>query len=167
MASSFSVRLKDLREGAGLSLNTLARVLSVAVSTLSRLESAEMTNPSMSITERLCAFYGVNRDWLIEGSGEKFSALDPRKTRERFFALMAELSPPGGEADLREQKLMAEISTLLAQAPYADVEQWASYEKTLCDAIADYRVFCLEHFAAQRMEQRKIARAGASTTAKK
>ena len=80
---------------------------------------------------------------------------------------MAELSPPGGEAELREQKLLAEISTLLAQAPHAEAEQWTFYEKTMSDAIADYRTFCLDYFASQRMEQRKMAHAGASAKTRK
>jgi transcriptional regulator with XRE-family HTH domain len=149
MTQTLATRLALLRTEAGLSLQALAKILGVAVSTLSRLEKGEMSNPSMSITERICAFYGVNRDWLMEGFGEKFSAQDPRKTRNRFFELLAASMPKEGEAELREQKILTEVTVTLAQARHASDALWRRYLENLSQAIDDYRTFCREHTGAQ------------------
>lgn len=167
MRSPLATRIKELREGSDLSLNTLASLLGVAVSTLSRMESGQLANPSLAILERLCAFFGVNRDWLIEGKGEKFIQEDPRIARDRYFKLMEEAGAPDGPAYLREQKLLTEFSSYLAQAPHANDDTWRRYAKAMEDAVADYREFCKKHFATARAAGLKAARAAASSRLKK
>lgn len=135
MRSSFGQRLATLREWAGLSQNELSRILGLAVSSLSRMESGEMTNPTVDTLDRICGFYGARREWLLDGQEPLFIPETAEDARERYFSLLREKL--GSEEDWarREQQLLAEISVRLAQIPHATKEAWKVYRQQIIHAI--------------------------------
>ena len=140
---------------------TLSRLLGVASSYISLLESGGRTNPSLDVIEKLCAFYGVNRDWLIEGSGPQFSVVKPEIAKVRLETLLQQLNPEGGEAELRESKALAEIRIRLSQLKYSSGENWAGERAQIMQLIDDYAGFCHEHYAELKMALLKVGRAHA------
>lgn len=151
--TSIPLRLRHLREEVGLSLNELSTILGLARSYLSRLESGERLNPSLEVLEKLCAFYGLNRDWLIEGTGRMLATLDPKQATERFVKSLAPTVSAGSEEDLRKHKLMAEIRLRLAQVKDTDKDMWAIYRQQIMDALDNYASFCL----SQQTQTRSVS----------
>ncbi len=148
MDESFSGRLKTLRREAGVSLTALGRSLGIAVSYLSQLESGTRGNPSLSTLEKLGSFYGVNRDWLIEGRGAKFADLDPEQTKVRFLKLYGDASSPESEGELRKAKVLAEIEIRLSQLASPNADTWKLYRRQIEAAIDDYAAWCFENNAS-------------------
>ena len=141
-------RLSKLRGDAGISLTALARSLDVAPSYLSQLESGVRSNPSLSRIEKLCAFYGVNQDWLIEGRGPQFAELDPEQARARFLKLYSGANESGSEGELRKSKLLAEIEIRLSQLTSPNADTWKLHRRQIEAAIDEYATWCFERHAA-------------------
>lgn len=159
MNERFGSRLSALRADSGLSQNTLAGILGLAVSTLSRMESGEMVNPTIDTVERLAGFYGVTREWLLDGKEPMFVSEDADVARERFHALLREKLGDEDDFERREQQVMAEISVRLFQAPYSSAETWKTYREQIIAAVDAHAGFCMKHAPELRMARLRVGRA--------
>ena len=72
--STLADRLRSLREDAAITLGELREFTGMTPSYLYRLERDERANPSLANLEKLCAVYGVTRDWLLAGHAPQFLA---------------------------------------------------------------------------------------------
>lgn len=159
MDDRFGSRLSSLRVASGFSQNTLAGLLGLAVSTLSRMESGEMDNPTIDTVERLSGFYGVRREWLLDGNEPMFESESSDAARERLHALLREKLGSEGDFERREEQVLAEISVRLAQAPHCSPEAWKSYRRQIIAAVDAHADYCMQHAPEVRMARLKLARA--------
>lgn len=78
-------RLKEIRQNVGLSQTEFAEKLAISRSALAKIESGE-NNPSEQTIVLVCERFGINRQWLETGEGERLklqevSSLIPRLQR--------------------------------------------------------------------------------------
>lgn len=66
----FRIRLKELRENAGLSQDSLAKQVGVSQSTVGNWE-AGTREPNFSTLQRLADFFGVSTDYLLGRDTDK------------------------------------------------------------------------------------------------
>lgn len=66
-------RIKQVRLDSGLSQVAFAERIGIGSSAMSKLEKGE-NNPSDQTIKLICSEFGVNRDWLETGDGEKKAA---------------------------------------------------------------------------------------------
>ncbi len=59
------MRLKELREDKDLKQKDLASILNIAQNTYSNYENGK-TEPPYEILKKLCLFYGVSADYILE-----------------------------------------------------------------------------------------------------
>ena len=59
------MRLKELREDKDLKQKDLALILNIAQNTYSNYENGK-TEPPYEILKKLCLFYGVSADYILE-----------------------------------------------------------------------------------------------------
>ena len=59
------MRLKELREDKDLKQKDLASILNIAQNTYSNYENGK-TEPPYEIVKKLCLFYGVSADYILE-----------------------------------------------------------------------------------------------------
>ena len=154
-------RLQGMREDAGLSQNALARILGLAVSTISRLESGELNNPTLDTIDRVCAFFGVNRSWLIDGKSPRFAEETPQAAWARYDQVLAETLGTEEQREKRQEKLLAEIAVRLTQLPHNDEASWKLFRRQIIEAMDAHAAFCLKHSAEIRQARLKIGRAAA------
>ena len=164
---NLSDRLRFLRKEAGVSLSALARSISVTPGYLSQLESGVRSNPSLSRIEKICAFFGVNQDWLIEGRGPQFAELDPAQAAARFLKLHGSAGDPESEGELRKSKVLAEIEIRLSQLTSPNADTWKLYRRQIDAAIDEYAGWCFEHYAAVKQAGLLAARSAHDAERKK
>ena len=68
-------RLKLIRKSTGLNQNNFADALGVSVSNISSYESGRR-NPSDAFISLVCSKYGINEEWLRDGTGDMFRLPD-------------------------------------------------------------------------------------------
>ena len=61
-------RLKIVRKKTGLNQNDFADALGISVSNISSYESGRR-NPSDAFISLICSKYGINKEWLRDGTG--------------------------------------------------------------------------------------------------
>lgn len=64
-------RIKQVRECFGLTQEEFGERIELGRSHISLLESGKRSPSDLSISN-ICRVYGVNRDWLVKGTGEMF-----------------------------------------------------------------------------------------------
>jgi transcriptional regulator with XRE-family HTH domain len=163
LTDDFSARVRQLRQAANLTQPALARILGLSTSYLSLIESGERTNPTIETVDRISTFFGVAREWLLDGTGPMFLTGDPAGARERYFQLLESKLGPDAEQELREQKVIAEISARLAQAVHCDASTWAEYRRQIIEAVDSYAAHCRAHGDEFRQARLQVARAAART----
>ncbi len=166
MGDALASRLQEMREDAGLSQNALASILGLAVSTISRLESGELSNPTLDTIDRVCAFFGVTRSWFLDGKNPRFAEESPEAAWARYDLALAEKLGTDEQREKRQEKLLAEIAVRLTQIPHNDKPVWNVLRQQIIEAIDAHAAFCLEHSAELRLARLKIGRAGAGKKAK-
>jgi len=160
---SLPVRLRTLREQSSIALAALADSIGSTKGYLSHIEAGTRT-PSLEFVEKLCAFFGVNRKWLLTGEGEQFARLDERETRERLDTLIASALAAGSEGEMRKRKVVAEITLRLEQLRFLNKATWQLYRAQILDLIDDYAAFCFEHYGELKVAAHKAGRAISSGT---
>jgi transcriptional regulator with XRE-family HTH domain len=70
--STFSVRLKELRESNGYNQEQLAQVLGVGATTISRYENGSLNEPGRSMMLKLRELFSVTLDYLNGLSDDKY-----------------------------------------------------------------------------------------------
>lgn len=71
--SCFGARLRECRESAGLTQQTLATSLGVRTATLVAWEKGSSA-PTLANATQLAEHFGVSLDWLARGRGKRRSA---------------------------------------------------------------------------------------------
>lgn len=103
-------RIKQLREGAGLTQLDLAKILQVNNSTLSQYESGARV-PSDEMKASIADYFGVSLDYLYGRTNQRQSSNEnPKKNLQAAFW--------GGEKDLTQEDL---------DAMWDDVERFAAF----------------------------------------
>lgn len=103
-----NARIKELRKQLGMTQDDFGERIGIKKSAVSHLESGRNT-PSAQTVGIICDKFGVNRDWLVTGSGPMFQprtaedrlgdlfrevALDPEDAfRKKIFLGLAKLNP--------------------------------------------------------------------------
>lgn len=162
MDDKFGSRLASLRQMAGVSQNALARILGLAVSSLSRMESGEMANPTIETLARVCGFYGVRQEWLLDGKEPMFISENEAAARERWHSLLREKLGSEEEFERREQQVMAEISVRLAQAPYCSRAHWKIYREQIIAVVDAHAEFCHRHAGELKIARIRMGEAAAT-----
>ncbi len=105
----FSIKLKELREKAGLSQYSFADAFGVAQSTVGGWESGKR-EPNFETMQRLADFFDVSIDFLL-GRNEKNSPISNKPTEEDLKIALF-----GGDKDVTEEM-------------WAEVKSFAEYVK--------------------------------------
>lgn len=81
--SNFSTRLKQLREGAGLTQAELAKLLDLHVNSISMYEQGRRTPPIAGM-EPIADFFNVDLDYLV-GKTDSVTVLDPTRLTTSYY----------------------------------------------------------------------------------
>jgi len=63
--------LREVRADRNLTQIEFGEKISVSGEYVSQLETGKRTNPSENLIFKICEKFNVNRDWLIDGKGER------------------------------------------------------------------------------------------------
>jgi transcriptional regulator with XRE-family HTH domain len=85
MASSFSQRLKSIREKLGYNQEEIAKLIGVTQSHLSGLEAGKI-QPSLYIICASCLAFDIYADWLVLGNGEQCDKRHMEKNLDRIMS---------------------------------------------------------------------------------
>jgi transcriptional regulator with XRE-family HTH domain len=157
--SSFSGRLRWLRRDANFTQPALSRVLGISTSYINLLETGERANPTIETVDRICAFFGVRREWLLDGVAPQFLEEPAEAARERFYSTLRAKVGEEGEQEIREQQLIAEISVRIAQLRVCSDELWKTYRKQIIAAIDAHAIRYRKDAAQLDLARRRMARA--------
>lgn len=157
--NDFSGRLRWLRRDTNFTQPALSRVLGISTSYINLLETGERANPTIETVDRICAFFGVRREWLLDGVAPQFQEEPPEAARERFYATLRTKVGDEGEQEIREQQLMAEISVRIAQLAVCSDELWKTYRKQIIAAIDAHATRYRKDGALLDHAKRRMARA--------
>lgn len=115
---TMGTRIKELRKGAGLTLEKFGARIGITPASLSNIENSK-TNPSDQTVLMICREFNVNEDWLRDGTGEPFMQL----SREDTIAAYVGRITGGHITDIEESiiKFMAETT----------VEEWETLARAL------------------------------------
>lgn len=85
-------RIKELRKKRGLSQTDFANRIEISRSALSKIESGE-NKPSDQTIKLICNEFSVNKEWLINGTGE-MEVLPPDEDMAYIESLISDKSNP-------------------------------------------------------------------------
>lgn len=159
--STLGDRVRSLRADAGFTQPSLAKALGISVSYLNLLEAGGRNNPTIETIDRISTFFGVTKDWLLDGKEPMILVEDAQAARERYYELVDAKLGGANQREIREQKLMAEISVMLAQLPWCSDALWGRYRDEIMAAIDDHAAYCRKHAPEIRLAGLKAARAAA------
>ena len=108
---TIGTRIKEIRKGAGLTLEKFGAKIGITAASLSTIENGK-SNPSGQTVLMICREFNINEDWLRDGTGEPFMQL----SREETIAEYVGRINGGNITDIDES-----IIKLLAETP---VEEW-------------------------------------------
>ena len=63
-------RIYEVRQSASLSMRAFGERIGISAPSVARLESGE-NNPSEQTIRAICSEFDVNREWLVDGIGER------------------------------------------------------------------------------------------------
>ena len=115
---TIGTRIKEIRKGAGLTLEKFGAKIGITAASLSTIENGK-SNPSGQTVLMICREFNVNEDWLRDGTGEPFMKL----SREENIAEYVGSITGGHITDIDES-----IIKFMAETP---VEEW----ETLASAL--------------------------------
>lgn len=115
---TMGTRIKEIRKGAGLTLEKFGAKIGITAASLSTIENGK-SNPSGQTVLMICREFNVNEDWLRDGTGEPFTQL----SREDTIAAYVGRITGGHITDIEES-----IIKFMAETP---VEEW----ETLASAL--------------------------------
>ena len=115
---TIGTRIKEIRKGAGLTLEKFGAKIGITAASLSTIENGK-SNPSAQTVLMICREFNVNEDWLRGGKGEPFMQL----SREETIAEYVGRINGGHITDIEES-----IIKFMAETP---VEEW----ETLASAL--------------------------------
>lgn len=115
---TIGTRIKEIRKGAGLTLEKFGAKIGITAASMSTIENGK-SNPSGQTVLMICREFNVNEDWLRDGKGEPFMQL----SREESIAAYVGSLTGGHITDIEESiiKFMAETT----------VEEWENLASAL------------------------------------
>ena len=78
-------RIKQIRKGAGLTLEKFGKQIGITAASCSNIESGK-TNPSNQTILAICKEFGCNEIWLRTGEGDPFQEESRQEQIMRFAA---------------------------------------------------------------------------------
>ena len=115
---TIGTRIKEIRKGAGLTLEKFGAKIGITAASLSTIENGK-SNPSVQTVLMICREYNVNEDWLRDGTGEPFMQL----SREETIAEYVGRINGGNITDIEESTIK-----FMAGTP---VEEWETLAREL------------------------------------
>ena len=115
---TIGTRIKEIRKGAGLTLEKFGAKIGITAASLSTIENGK-SNPSGQTVLMICRVYNVNVDWLRYGTGEPFMQL----SREENIAEYVGMINGGNITDIEESTIK-----FMAETP---VEEWETLARSL------------------------------------
>ena len=115
---TIGTRIKEIRKGAGLTLEKFGAKIGITAASLSTIENGK-SNPSGQTVLMICREFNVNEDWLRDGTGEPFMQL----SREANIAEYVGSITGGHITDIDES-----IIKFMAETP---VEEWETLARDL------------------------------------
>ena len=122
---TIGTRIKEIRKGAGLTLEKFGAKIGITAASLSTIENGK-SNPSGQTVLMICREFNINEDWLRDGTGEPFMQL----SREETIAEYVGRINGGNITDIDES-----IIKLLAETPVEEWENLASVLRLFADTI--------------------------------
>ena len=115
---TIGTRIKEIRKGAGLTLEKFGAKIGITAASLSTIENGK-SNPSGQTVLMICRVYNVNEDWLRDGTGDPFMKLSREETIAEYVGRI------NGEhiTDIEESTIK-----LMAETP---VEEWETLAREL------------------------------------
>lgn len=113
---TFAKRVRALRMSLGLTQQAFADKLKIARNTVAKYEY-EARVPEGPVTELICRQFGVNRDWLVNGTGEMYAK---KSRKEEISAFLQEAL--ADESDSFRARLVDALARLT-------VEDWKQVER--------------------------------------
>ena len=107
MEISVNTRIKDVRKTLGLSQRAFCKGIFLTHSFYAHIETGRR-KPNERIYELISTKYNVNKEWLVTGNGEMFSAPAPDVELEKLIGIYKELDP------LFREYVMLQIKQLLS-----------------------------------------------------
>lgn len=115
---TIGTRIKEIRKGAGLTLEKFGAKIGITAASLSTIENGK-SNPSVQTVLMICRVYNVKEDWLRDGTGEPFMQL----SREETIAAYVGRINGGHITDIDES-----IIKFMSETP---VDEWESLASAL------------------------------------
>lgn len=106
--SSICSRIKAVRKALGISQRNFCNGIFLSHSFYAKIESGTR-NPNERIYELISNRYNINKDWLITGEGEMFSAPPPDPELDQLMKIIKELDPLFKEYIIQQIKLFAKL----------------------------------------------------------
>ena len=122
---TIGTRIKEIRKGAGLTLEKFGKRIGITASSCSTIENGK-SNPSDQTVLMICREFNINEDWLRDGTGEPFMQL----SREETIAEYVGRINGGNITDIDES-----IIKLLAETPVEEWENLASALRRFAETI--------------------------------
>lgn len=113
---TFAKRVRAVRLALGLTQQAFADKLGIARNTVAKYEY-EARVPEGPVTELICRQFGVNRDWLVNGTGEMYAK---KSRKEEISAFLQEAL--ADESDSFRARLVDALARLT-------VEDWKQVER--------------------------------------
>lgn len=117
-------RIKELRRHLNLTQEEFGAKIGIKKSAISQLESGKST-PSAQTVSMMCDKFGVNREWLVTGSGPMFR---PRTKEEQLGDLFREVALDPDDAF--RKKIFLGLAKL-------DPEDWKLVEKLVDKMLSE------------------------------
>jgi len=106
--SSICARIKSVRKTLGISQNDFSTSIFLTQSFYSKIERGAV-EPNEWAVEIICSKYNIDKDWLITGEGEMFSASAPDPELDQLMKIIKELDPLFKEYIIQQIKLFAKL----------------------------------------------------------
>ncbi|MEZ0610474.1 helix-turn-helix domain-containing protein [Fibrella sp. WM1] len=72
VSSNLADRLKRLRKSLGISAAEMADKTNISLPTIRKIEQGSQDNPTIQFVNSLKQAFGVNANWLVDGTGDMF-----------------------------------------------------------------------------------------------
>ena len=105
---SISSRIKAVRKVLKISQRDFCKGIYLSHSFYAKIETGTR-QPNERVYELISNKYNVNKEWLIAGKGDMFSASPPDVELEQLVGIIKELDPLFREYIIRQIKLFADL----------------------------------------------------------
>lgn len=122
-------RVKEIRDGAGLTLSNFGKRIGITASSCSTIENGK-SNPSNQTIVAICREFGINEEWLRTGEGEmrsEYSSAREEEMTELFSQLMNE----------RPASVRRQLITKLLRFNPDDPKEWEILERIVDGVTAE------------------------------